>query len=175
MNKEAKILFLGLDNAGKTTLLHLLRDNKLVQHKPTRNPTSEDLVMGKVNFRTYDLGGHEEARKLWKDYFASVDAIVYLVDVADSERIHESKKELDGLLADPSLSRTPFVVLGNKIDRDGALSEPQVRDILGLHQTTGKGIVSVPENMRPIEVFMCSIVNRQGYGPGFQWLSQYIK
>ncbi len=127
-----------------------------------------------------------------------MDGVVYLVDVADPTRIAESKVELDGalcvfvhfcpyfvctrrlivwtgLLADPDLAQTPFVILGNKIDADGALSEPQVRDMLGLHQTTGKGTVAVPENMRPIEVFMCSIVNREGYGPGFQWLSQYIK
>lgn len=131
--------------------------------------------MGKVRFRTYDLGGHKEARRVWKDYFQSVDGVVYLVDAADASRIAESKVELDGLLGDPDLATTPFVILGNKIDVNGALSEPQLRDALGLHQTTGKGSVQVPQNMRPIEVFMCSIVNREGYGPGFQWLSQYIK
>merc|ERR1711991_201251 len=174
-NKDAKILFLGLDNAGKTTLLHMLRDNRLVQHKPTRNPTSEELTMGKVKFRTYDLGGHKEARRLWKDYFGSVDGVVYLVDSSDATRIAESKKELDGLLSDPDLATSPFIILGNMIDLEGAMSEPQLRDALGLHQTTGKGTVSVPDNMRPIEVFMCSIVNREGYGPGFNWMSQYIK
>jgi GTP-binding protein SAR1 len=73
---------------------------------------------------------------------------------SDATRIAESKKELDGLLSDPDLATTPFVILGNKIDIDGAMSEPQLRDFLGLHQTTGKGVVAVPENMRPIEIFM---------------------
>jgi len=68
-----------------------------------------------VNFKAFDLGGHEIARKVWKDYYAKVDAIVYLVDAADRERFPESQRELNGLLSDDGLSTVPFLVLGNKV------------------------------------------------------------
>ncbi|GJQ11768.1 hypothetical protein GpartN1_g3559.t1 [Galdieria partita] len=172
--KNAKILFLGLDNAGKTTLMHVLRDDKVAQHIPTQQPTAEEVVIGNIKFRAFDLGGHAAARQIWRNYYTKVDAIVYMVDAADRDRFNEAKKELDALLADEQLTDVPFLILGNKIDVPQAASEEELRTALGVHHlTTGKGTNPV-KDVRPIEVFMCSVVRKMGYGEGFRWLSQYL-
>jgi GTP-binding protein SAR1 len=101
-----------------------------------------------------------------------------MVDAADHERIAEAKKELNSLLSDPRLNKTPILIFGNKIDRSFAMSEDQIRASLGLPYklTTGKNtpVSKDPNAPRPVEVFMCSIVERCGFKEGYQWLSKYI-
>ncbi|KAL5982548.1 hypothetical protein ACLOJK_016621 [Asimina triloba] len=193
--KEAKILFLGLDNADKTTLLHsktrfslsvcfgAVADffffflfhfmQRLIQHQPTQYPTLEELSIEKIKFKAFDSSGHQIARRVWKDYYAKVNAVVCLVDAFDKERFAESKRELDALLSDEALINVPLLILGNKIDITFAASEDELRYHLGISNfTTGKGKVNlIDSNVQLLELFMCSIVHKMGYGDGFKWLS----
>jgi GTP-binding protein SAR1 len=173
--KNAKILFLGLDNAGKTTLMHVLRDDRVALHVPTQMPTAEEVVIENIRFRAFDLGGHAAARQIWRNYYAKVDGVVFLVDAVDRERFQEVKTELDGLLEDEMLTDVPFLILGNKIDVPRAAGEEELRSALGLHHlTTGKGTAVPSSDIRPIELFMVSVVRKLGYGDGFRWLSNTL-
>jgi GTP-binding protein SAR1 len=177
-HKNAKILFLGLDNAGKTTLLRMLKDNRAVSAEPTIHPNTEELIVGQLKLKAFDLGGHETARRLWQDYTTTVDGVVFLVDAIDRQRFPEAKRELDNLLSSDELRGVPFLVLGNKIDMPSAASEEELKYALGLVDTYGKDVSSqFYENdcgACPIEVFMCSVVRRMGYKDAFQWLSNFL-
>lgn len=167
-NKKANLMFLGLDNAGKSTLLHMLKNDKYTQTLPTGQPNSEELKMGNIRFNTFDLGGHETARKIWKDYFPAVDAIIFLIDSSDVKRFDEVKEELENILNSAELANIPIAILGNKIDKSGAVPEEDLKKSIDFYGLTAK-------DNRPMELFMCSIVKKIGYSKALEWISGYLK
>jgi GTP-binding protein SAR1 len=178
--KTGTIIFLGLDNSGKTTLLRLLAGGKLAMHSPTVHPTNEELRVGGVRFSAHDLGGHEQTRRLWKDYYAAVDAVVFIIDTADRERAAEARTELMGLLAAEELRDTVFLVLGNKTDIEGAMDEREVRDFFHIQDTDdggGDGAAGADAAGRAMHLSMCCLVRGargEGYEEGFRWLGERL-
>jgi GTP-binding protein SAR1 len=114
--EQAKLLFLGLDNAGKSTLLLNLAHDQSSSVTPTVHPGSEELTIDNVVFATFDLGGPQQGGRLWEDHIHSATAVVFIVDAQDPGRFDEAAAKLHDLLAIEELKGVPFVVLGNKVD-----------------------------------------------------------
>ncbi len=125
--KNAKIVFLGLDNAGKSTLLTILKKGVVEQIDPTKHAHQEKITIGNVVMSAFDLGGHQAMRKIWKDYFLKIDGIVYLIDSSRPDRFEESKKEFDKVIQANELGNIPILILGNKIDKDSAVNEDEIK------------------------------------------------
>ena len=173
--KDASIIFLGLDNAGKTTMLNLLQTGKFQQLDSTIHPHMAEVTIGKINFKSYDLGGHSAARRTWTTYLETVDGIVFMIDAADLDRMAEARKILHDTLSLPNVKEKPMLIFGNKADLKTALKEENLRDDLGLpwHSTKGKDAANKNPNFEHnAEVFMCSVKAKVGFSEGFDWLSQ---
>ena len=97
-SKTGKLLVLGLDNAGKSTLLTLLVRDEVVPHAPTHQPVTDTISVGSMKMRAVDMGGHEIARRMWEQYSQDADGIVYIVDAVDRERFQEAGLALHKLL-----------------------------------------------------------------------------
>ena len=163
--KNAKILILGLDNAGKTTLLGLLKSNSLSMHAPTTTPNYEEFTLFGTVIKAFDLGGHKSARVLWTEYLCNVDGVIFIMDAADRSRFFEAKEELTKLLYDDSLRGVPILIMGNKVDLPRATTQPELLNLLGMSNYTN-----------PLhKVFMCSITKKYHHLDGIEWLTSNIK
>jgi small GTP-binding protein len=137
--KERRVLMLGLDAAGKTTLLYQLKLGEVVQTIPTIGFNVEEVQYKSLNMTVWDVGGQEKLRPLWRHYFRGCDALIYVVDSADSERFEVARDELHSILADPEFPHDACVlVYANKQDLPNAQKPNELADVLALHQLRGR-------------------------------------
>ncbi|CAF4491697.1 unnamed protein product, partial [Didymodactylos carnosus] len=115
--KDARILMLGLDAAGKATILYKIKPNENLQTIPT---TGFDVKMVRackgISFTVWDVGGQDKMKRLWKYYYPGAEGLVYVIDSNDRERIEQSKSELHEILKSPEMTHIPIVVIANKQD-----------------------------------------------------------
>ena len=117
---------------------------------------------------------HSSARVVWQSHLYGSNAIIFIVDASNRDRLPEAKVELEKLLNDEKIKSVPFLILGNKIDVRGALSETDLKTQLGISlSTTGKQ-GTVAKGTRPMELYMCSIIHGRGYKEAIQWLAQFF-
>lgn len=168
---ELRVAILGLDNAGKTTLLHQLksllnstRQFPLDSIPPTIGLNIGRASFGRVNILFWDMGGGESLRELWANYFDESHAILFVLDAADEARFPEVRRELEGLLADSRLAGVPVLVAANKQDLPGAWPAEDVATKMGV-----AGIRS-----RALCVHGISGLERSGLREAITWVTQAV-
>ncbi|XP_060067568.1 ADP-ribosylation factor-like [Ylistrum balloti] len=134
-----RILMLGLDAAGKTTVLYKIKLNENVCTIPTIGFNVEEVSPCKgVSFTVWDVGGQDKIRPLWRHYYQDTEGLVYVVDSNDRERINEAREELFGILNNDEMRGVPVVVLANKQDLPHAMNTAEVADRMCLMKLTGR-------------------------------------
>lgn len=132
------MLLLGLDNAGKSTLLYKLKHNACVSTVPTIGFNVEMLEARKngrsVALTLWDVGGQAQMRGHWRSFHQDAAAVVFVVDSSDRARLAEARGELEGTLGSEQLRGRPLVLLANKQDADGALTATEIKDALELRK-----------------------------------------
>ena len=124
---------LGLDAAGKTTILYKLKIGEALTTIPTIGFNVETVEYRNVTFNVWDVGGQEKLRKLWRHYYAGTDGLIFVVDSSDKARLDVARAELEGLLSADEMRDACVLVLANKQDLPGAASASEVADKLGLY------------------------------------------
>ena len=134
-DRHAKILMLGLDAAGKTTVLYKLKLNEVVSTIPTIGFNVESVQPVKhVTFTVWDVGGQDKIRPLWRHYFIGCEGLIFVVDSSDASRFSEAREELAWILDSDEMEGVPLVILANKQDLPNAQSPADVAERLGLNQ-----------------------------------------
>ena len=159
-----KIIILGMQNAGKTTILYRLSLGQLVKTTPTIGSNVEEINYNNVQFQAWDLGGQESTRSVWDVYYMNIDAIVYVIDSQDEEYYEESKLQFHKLLRNPNLKNSTILIFANKQDLPG------VKDVNRLIQDYE--LDKIKDHIWHIQP--CSALKGEGLVTGIKWLSEQL-
>ncbi|KJH41495.1 ADP-ribosylation factor family protein [Dictyocaulus viviparus] len=136
-------LKVGLDNAGKTTVLYKLKLGEVVSTIPTIGFNLETVEYRNVAFTVWDVGGQQRIRALWKYYFHDTHAIIFVVDSADTKRIEEARHEIHSLVGDTELRNTLLLIFANKQDMPNAMNAAEVTKNLHLSSIRDREVGSM--------------------------------
>ncbi|KAE8833090.1 hypothetical protein HRS9139_04909 [Pyrenophora teres f. teres] len=128
-DKEMRILMLGLDNAGKTTIVKKIMNEDVNSVSPTLGFIIKTIEYDGYKLNIWDVGGQKTLRTYWKNYFEKTDTLIWVVDATDRERIDDCRHELAGLLLEERLSGASLLVFKNKSDVPGSMSEDEIREV----------------------------------------------
>lgn len=159
--KQVRILMIGLDSAGKTTILYKLKLGEIVTTVPTIGFNVESVVYKNICFTVWDIGGQDKIRSLWRHYYQNTNGIIFVVDSSDRERIDKARVELEKLIELIELREAVLLIFANKQDLPNSMSASELYEKLDLKKIKNR------------EWFIQGTCATSGYGlyEGLDWLS----
>ncbi|ETN18420.1 ADP-ribosylation factor [Phytophthora nicotianae INRA-310] len=197
--KEMRILMVGLDAAGKTTILYKLKLGEVVTTIPTIGFNVETVEYKNISFTVWDVGGQDKIRPLWRHYYQNTQGLIFVVDSNDRDRVDAARDELHRMLNEDELRDSVLLVFANKQDLPNAMSAAEMTDKLGLHglrhrqwfiqaccATTGDGLTAISytiklhdlrSGLRHRQWFIqaCCATTGDGLYEGLDWLSATLQ
>ncbi|CDW54641.1 Arf domain containing protein [Trichuris trichiura] len=164
-HKELRALMLGLDAAGKTTILYKLKLGQSVTTIPTVGFNVETVTYKNVKFNVWDVGGQDKIRPLWRHYYTGTQALIFVVDCADRDRIDEARQELHRIVNDREMRDAVILVFANKQDVVEAMKPHEVQEKLGLARLRERNWYVQP----------CCAASGDGLHEGLMWLTSNCK
>ena len=162
--KEFRLLLLGLVGAGKTTILYKLKLGEIVSSFPLFGMEVETVKYKNTTFTSWDVGGGGRNRLRWKPYYSGTQALIFVVDSSDRERIEYANEELQRLLNEDDLKDAALLVFANKQDLSGAMSSTEVAEKIDL----------VIVNDREWGIQGACAMTGDGLYEGLDWLSKAV-
>ncbi|CDO55095.1 similar to Saccharomyces cerevisiae YDL137W ARF2 ADP-ribosylation factor [Geotrichum candidum] len=163
--KEMRILMVGLDAAGKTTILYKLKLGEIVTTIPTIGFNVETVEYKNISFTVWDVGGQDKIRPLWRHYFQNTQGVIFVVDSNDRDRIGEASNELQRIVNEDELHDALILVFANKQDLPNAMNAAEITEKLGLHSL----------RQRSWYIQSTCATSGEGLYEGLEWLSTNLK
>lgn len=164
-SKEHKVIIVGLDNVGKTTILYQFLMNEVVHTSPTIGSNFEEVTWKNIHFLMWDIGGQESLRTSWPTYYSHTEFLIFVIDSTDRERLHITKSELYNMLAQEDLKHVNVLVFANKQDIKGSMPAAELSEQLNL--------TSIRDH--PWHIQACCALSGEGLYQGLEWLVSQAK
>uniref|UniRef100_UPI00358EC8CB ADP-ribosylation factor-like protein 5B isoform X2 n=1 Tax=Myxine glutinosa TaxID=7769 RepID=UPI00358EC8CB len=131
-NEEHKVIIVGLDNAGKTTILYQFLMSEVVHTSPTIGSNVEEIVVKNTHFVMWDIGGQESLRSSWNTYYTNTEFVILVIDSTDRERLAITKEELYRMMSHEDLRKASVLIFANKQDMKGCMTAAEISQYLKL-------------------------------------------
>ncbi|XP_019363020.1 PREDICTED: putative ADP-ribosylation factor-like protein 5C [Crocodylus porosus] len=163
-NQEHKVIIVGLDNAGKTTILYQFLMNEVVHTSPTIGSNVEEIILRKTHFLMWDIGGQETLRSTWNTYYSNTEFVILVIDSTDRERLTVTKEELYKMLAHEDLQNAAVLIFANKQDVKNSMTASEISRFLMLS--------SIKDH--PWHIQGCCALTGEGLPAGLEWMKSQV-